>query len=152
MTEHSRTSKPQKKAPEAGRRNTILVVDDHPLMRKMLVDLINDKTDAQFCLEADSTEIASTTLDHEAVDFALLDISANPDDGVRSAELLKLRCPMLPVMAVCISNKGEIGGTRNTVFSGEQTERILASVRYMQSLVRCGLSGFTVFVKIENGL
>ena len=152
MTEHSRTNKPQKKAPEAGRRNTILVVDDHPLMRKMLVDLINDKIDAQFCLEADSTEIASTTFDHEAVDFALLDISANPDDGIRSAELLKLRCPMLPVMAVCIQGKGKTEKTINTIINPQQTDRILAGVRYMQSLVRSGLSGFTIFVKIENGL
>ena len=147
--ERSWTDELTQAAPKAGRRSTILVVDDRPVMRKMLVGLINDKTDARFCMEAESAESASRTLDCEEVDFALLDISADPCHGARSAELLKLRCPMLPVMTISIQRHGK---TTKTAISREQTERILAGVRYMQSLVRCGLSGFTIFLKIENEL
>ncbi len=130
----------------------VLIVDEHPAIRKMLVSLINKEPDIDICFEADNIEVAYRTLDKQTVDFALVDISSNPRKGTRSAELLKLRCPMLPVMAITTSLKAAIGKKPQAPISTEQAERILSAIRYMQSLVRSGLSGFTVFVKAENNL
>jgi DNA-binding NarL/FixJ family response regulator len=126
----------------------MIIVDEHPAIRKMLVNLISEKLDVEFCFEAESVEVASKTIDCQTVDFALVDVSGNMRDGARCAELLKLRCPRLPVMAVSV----ETGKNSKTSISSEQAERILAAVRYMQSLIRSGLSGFTVFVKAKDGL
>jgi DNA-binding NarL/FixJ family response regulator len=128
----------------------VLIVDEHPAIRKMLVSLINEKLGADFCLEAESIDVASETIDCQTVDFALVDVSSNPREGARCAELLKLRCPMLPIMAVSVKTNTLADKNSKTFISAEQAERILTAIRYMQSLVRSGLSGFTVCVKAEK--
>lgn len=130
----------------------VLIIDEHPTIRKMLVSLINEKFGVDFCSEAESIDVASETLNSQTIDFALMDISQNRRQGARLAELLKLRCPKLPVMTVSIRQETVTGKKPEAPISAEQAERILAAIRYMQSLVRSGLSGFTVFVKDENNL
>ncbi len=128
----------------------VLIVDEHPTIRKMLVNLINEKLGVELCFEAESIDVASETFDCQTVDFALVDVSSNQREGARLTELLKLRCPMLPIMAVSVKTNALTDKSSKTPISTEQAERILAAIRYMQSLVRCGLSGFTVFVKAEK--
>jgi DNA-binding NarL/FixJ family response regulator len=128
----------------------VLIVDECSAIRKMLVGLINEELDVDLCFEAESIEVAYETLDCQAVDFALVDVSSNLRGGTRSAELLKLRCPMLPVMAVSVKTEAPTNKSSKAFISAGQAERILAAIRYMQSLVRSGLSGFTVFVKDEK--
>ncbi len=139
-------SKPSCRA-KSGR---VLIIDEHPAIRKMLVSLINEELDVDLCFEAESIDVASETFDYRTVDFALVDVSSNPREGARSAELLKLRCPMLPIMAVSVKTNALTDKNSKTFISTEQAESILAAIRYMQSLVRSGLSGFTVFVKAEK--
>ena len=129
---------------------SVLIVNEHPAVRKMLISLINEEPEVDVCFEADSIEVAYKTLEKQTVDFALVDISSNPRKGTRCAELLKLRCPMLPVMAVSCTKAPM--GTKQTSISSEQAQSILSAIRYMQSLLKCGLFGFTVFVKEENNL
>jgi DNA-binding NarL/FixJ family response regulator len=125
----------------------ILVVDEHARLRKMLVDLVKEKTGIAFCLEAETADVASKTVDGQAVDFALVDISSDPGRGARLAELLRLRCPKLPVMSVTIEGKPAAQAIHKADISPEQIETILAGIRYMQSLIRAGLSGFTVCIE-----
>ena len=131
---------------------SVLIVNEHPAVRKMLISLINEEPEVDVCFEADNIEVAYKTLEKQAVDFALVDISSNPRKGTRCAELLKLRCPMLPVMAVSTCPKAAIGTKPQDSMSTEQAESILSAIRYIQSLLKCGLLGFTVFVKAENNL
>lgn len=141
--------------PQGGRGSTsrrVLIINEHPAIRKMLVSLINEEPDVDVCFEADSIEVAYRTLEKQTVDFALVDISSNPRKGTRCAELLKLRCPMLPVMAVSTCPKSALDAKPQDSISTEQAQSILSAIRYMQSLLKCGLLGFTVSVKAENNL
>jgi chemotaxis response regulator CheB len=149
-TETSDRSIPQDGSVSMSRR--VLIINEHPAIRKMLVSLINDEPDVDVCFEADNIEVAYRTLEKQTVDFALVDISSNPQKGTRCAELLKLRCPMLPVMAVSTCPKANIGTKLQDSISTKQAETILSAIRYMQSLMKCGLLGFTVSVKAENNL
>jgi response regulator RpfG family c-di-GMP phosphodiesterase len=128
----------------------VLIVDEHPAIRKMLVGLINEKLGVDLCFEAESIEVAYETLDSQTVDFALVDVSSNLREGTRLAELLKMRCPMLPIMAVSVKTNAPAGKDSRALISDGQAERILTAIRYMQSLVRSGLCGFTVSVKAEK--
>lgn len=125
----------------------ILVVDEHPRLRQMLVSLIKEKTEIEHCLEAQTLDVASKALNGQGVDFALVDISCDPCRGARLAEMLRLRCPMLPVMSVSIEAKPSAEAIQKAAISPEQIETILAGIRYMQSLVMAGLSGFTVRIE-----
>jgi DNA-binding NarL/FixJ family response regulator len=149
-TEMSDRSMPQDGRGGMSRR--VLVINEHPEIRKMLVSLINQQPDVEACFEADNIEVAYRTLDKQTIDFALVDITSNPRKGTHYAELLKLRCPMLPVMAISNYPQAAIDTKQQASISTEQAERILSAIRYMQSLLRCGLLGFTVLVKDENNL
>jgi response regulator RpfG family c-di-GMP phosphodiesterase len=130
----------------------ILIVDEHPGLRKTLTGLINEKIEVESCIVAENVEAASRAVECEPVDFALVDVSSSPKRSGRIAESLKLRCPMLPVMAVSIASKNTEDITSKKALRPEHSERILAGVRYMQSLVNCGLLGFSIFVKVDDGL
>jgi chemotaxis response regulator CheB len=153
--EQCETEMSDRSIPQGGRvsmSRRVLIINEHPAIRKMLVSLINEEPDVDVCFEADNIEVAYRTLDKQTVDFALVDISSNPRKGTRCADLLKLRCPMLPVMAVSTCPKAALGTKPQDSISTEQAESILSAIRYMQSLLKCGLLGFTVFVKAENKL
>lgn len=148
MMEQCETKRPDLSIPKRSNISySVLIINEHPLIRKMLVGLINEEPDVDVCLEADNIEVAYRTLDEKTVDFVLVDITSNPRKGTRCAELLKLRCPMMPIMAVSTCHKAANSTRPHNSISPEQTQRILSAIRYMQSLLKCGLQGFTVFVK-----
>ncbi|HEY6394961.1 MAG TPA: sigma 54-interacting transcriptional regulator, partial [Candidatus Binataceae bacterium] len=71
-------------APQSGPYR-ILVVEDEPLMRSIIVDLA--KSDGNIVLEAASAEVARTTFEKEKIDLAVLDL--NLAGGSNGLDLLK---------------------------------------------------------------
>lgn len=129
---------------------SVLILDQYPAIRKMLACLLNEILDIEQCFESENIESALSVLDGQTVDFAIVDASSSPTVGNRWVEQLKLQCPMLPVMSVSILPEAAAGNESIALISLEQTQRITAAVRYVQTLMRTGFSGFTVFVNAEN--
>jgi len=129
-------------------KSKILIVDDQPARRRMLVGLIAEQIEAMICLEADSADSASKALEHQPVDFAIVEISPHPAGRCGLAETIKLRCPMLPVLAVSTERYSLKSVDKNREIAPEQSDRILAGIRYMDSLRKSGLLGFTVVVDL----
>ncbi|MFA5422461.1 MAG: hypothetical protein WC374_01205 [Phycisphaerae bacterium] len=128
----------------------VLILNPNTACRKMLACLLNEMLDIKQCFESESIESALSILDSQTVDFAIVDASSSREARNRWVESLKLRCPMLPVMSVSILPADSDSNESMALISLEQTQRIMAAVRYMQTLMRTGLSGFTVFVNAEN--
>ena len=72
--------------PSQTAKKTVLVVDDHPLMRQGLALLINQQQDMQVCGEAEEAQAAMHAIAQLHPDIMILDISLNGPDGL---ELLK---------------------------------------------------------------
>jgi len=124
----------------------ILIIDEHTKRRQMLVNMIRDISDPKLCLEARSAEEAARKVDTERVEFAIVDISDDITEANWLTEEIKLCCPNLPVLAFAVDDAQSV----DSALSEEQVERILSGIRYVQSLAKSGVLGFTVFVGLES--
>ena len=87
-----------KKSP-AQKKKRILVVDDHPMMRQGLAQLISAEPDLAICGEAENAEYALTSLSVLKPDLVLVDISLPGKNGL---ELIKDFQAIQPGQAVLV--------------------------------------------------
>lgn len=78
----------------------ILLVDDHPLMRKGLAITLDAETDLKVVAQADSAEDALEFLSSNPVDLAIVDISLPGMSGLELVKHLSAIHPGLPVLVV----------------------------------------------------
>ena len=78
-----------------GKLNTrkwkILIVDDHPIVRRGLVELIEEQSDLIVCGEADDAADALQMIDENPPDLLLVDISLKGMNGLELIKQLKSR-------------------------------------------------------------
>src|ERR1051325_10816384 len=67
-------------------RKKIFIVDDHPMMREGLAQLIAQESDLMVCGEADDAAEAISKIEKLRPDLALVDITLRPTNGL---ELIK---------------------------------------------------------------
>jgi hypothetical protein len=130
----------------------ILVVGEHTGLRSRLMELVNREVGSGSCLQADSAEQAAKTLQNHRVDFAIVNVPVQHCRGPHLAEKIKLRCPAIPILAVSVTRQklprdGAAETESSQQLNPHTAERIVAGIRYMQSLSHSGVSGFTVVVK-----
>lgn len=67
---------------EARRTARVLIVDDHPVMREGLQELLAQHTDLEVCGQADSIANALQEIERTKPDTIVLDLTLGPEDGV----------------------------------------------------------------------
>src|SRR5512138_2553603 len=72
-------------------KKKILIVDDHPILRKGLSMLINQETDLIVAGEADTAQKALEVMDTTKPDLLIVDISLPGIDGIELIKTVKLR-------------------------------------------------------------
>lgn len=130
----------------------ILIVDEHPSLRSALTDLVDKAIGYGSCLQANSAEQAARTLQSQRVDFAIVNVPVRCCRGPHLAEKIKLHCPAIPILTVSVKPKEALHDGTTELKHPQHidpltAERIVAGVRYIQSLSRSGVSGFVVVVK-----
>src|SRR5689334_12156181 len=81
-----------------GAKALIYLVDDHPVVRSGLAELINQEADMQVCGEAESAEDALGGIAALAPTLAIVDLSLKEANGLELIKNLKVRFPELPVL------------------------------------------------------
>jgi len=120
--------------PSATRRR-ILLVDDHPLLRKGLSELINQEPDLMVAGEAEDGPQALQVLAETRFDLAIVDISLPGVDGIEVLKSLKERYPELPALVVSMHDESLFAeralraGARGFIMKQEAVESILTAVR-----------------------
>ncbi len=116
-------------------KNKILLVDDHPLVREWLANLINEQTDLQICGEAVNAPEAFALIGTARPDIAIVDLSLEGGSGI---ELLKnIRAAYPAVAAIVLSMHDEAlyaeralrAGARGYIMKREATKKILQAIR-----------------------
>jgi hypothetical protein len=73
---------PESHVPASGERLRVLVVDDHPAVRRGLFELLSDQPDFRVIAVASSAEDAMSVAEREAVDVAVVDYQLDGRDGL----------------------------------------------------------------------
>jgi DNA-binding NarL/FixJ family response regulator len=81
-------------------KKKILIVEDHPLFRAMLVQLINQELDMTVCGEAENIKDALTLIEQTLPDAAILDLTLKGPSGLELIKDLKARNLRLPVLVL----------------------------------------------------
>jgi DNA-binding NarL/FixJ family response regulator len=82
----------------AKEKKNILIVDDHPMMRQGLVQLIDDETDLNACGEAGTVAQALNFIAARRPDLVLADISLPDRSGLELIKDIQVFHPGLPVL------------------------------------------------------
>lgn len=84
---------PAPQPPEREHDIRVVVVDDHPLFRKGLIDAVNEEPDLLVCGEASTIASALAVIAAEAPDVALVDLSLGDESGLDLIGALAERHP-----------------------------------------------------------
>src|SRR5262245_4242122 len=86
--------------PSAPTKATVLLVDDQPIVRQGLVQLINATADLSVCAEASTGREALDLLESTNPDVAIVDISLEDRNGVELIKDMVARRPGLACLAM----------------------------------------------------
>lgn len=134
----------------------IMIAGDYPPIRQALVQLVGREGDLGVCVDAENTNQALEAIKKQQVDLAIVDISSKDTNSVQLAETIKLHFPNLPVIILSINDSGARAERSSQAeaeghpLDEQVTEQIIKAVRYIQSLLRSRIWGFTILVKAER--
>lgn len=83
----------------------ILIVDDHPMMRTGLAQLIDNEPDLKVCAEADTAGQAIDIVAKQKFDLALLDISLPDKNGLELIKDIRSLRSELPILVVSMHDE-----------------------------------------------
>ena len=113
----------------------LLIVDDHPMMRQGLAQLIDNEPDLKVCSEADTAGQAMNVLASQRVDMVLLDISLPDKNGLEAIKDIQALKPGLPVLAVSMHDEALYAervlraGGRGYIMKQEGGKKLLEAIR-----------------------
>ena len=125
----------------ASSRNTVSVVlvDDHPIVRRGLAGLINDESDLEVIAEASSIAEALQVLDEHRPDVALIDLSLGDGHGLELIKMLRDRGLDIRMLVCSMLNESLYvdralrAGAAGYLRKDEATENIVEAVRRVAS-------------------
>lgn len=125
----------RKQTVTAKQKNRIFIVDDHPIVRKGLAQLINQEEDLVICGEADNAETALEALKKVKPDIAIVDISLRGIDGFELTRLIRARFDNIPVLVISMHDESLFAeralrvGARGYIMKQEAIEKMMEAIR-----------------------
>ena len=124
---------------KASAKQRILIVDDHPMMRQGLAQLINSEPDLTVCCEADTARQAFEAIGQGKPDLALVDISLPDKSGLELIKDLHALHPELRVLVVSMHDESLYAervlraGGRGYVMKQEGGRKLMEAIRHVLS-------------------
>ena len=112
-----------------------MLVDDHPIVRQGLSELIGHQEDMTVSGEAENVATALAIIDKEQPDLAVVDISLKDSSGIELIKDIKIRYPNVKVLVLSMHDEAFYAervlraGAKGYVTKGEPAETVLAAIR-----------------------
>lgn len=116
-------------------KHHILIVDDHPIVRQGIAQLINRETDLCVCCEAGDADHALEKMKNCSHSIAIVDISLAGVSGIELIQMLRQRGYDIPVLVMSMHDEALYAeralraGARGYIMKQEATEKILSAIR-----------------------
>ncbi len=117
----------------------VFVVDDHPIVRQGLSQLINREPDLLVCGEAEDARTALDALGPAKPDIVIVDVSLDGPDGIELLKTIRSRDSKLPVLMLSMHDESLYAeralraGANGYIMKQEATERVLIAIRQILS-------------------
>jgi DNA-binding NarL/FixJ family response regulator len=119
----------------SNRTSTVFLVDDHPLVREWLTNLINQLPDLRVCGEAAGAEKAFEGMQTGAPDIAIVDLALPEGSGLALVKKISTELPQIAIVVLSMhderyyAERAFRAGARGYVMKGESTSSIAAAIR-----------------------
>ncbi|MHC4617292.1 MAG: response regulator transcription factor [Planctomycetota bacterium] len=113
----------------------ILIVDDHPIVRQGLGELINQEEDLSVCGQAEDAPAALKIIKQLGPDLAVVDISLKETSGMELIKDIRSQHPNLPVLALSMHDESLFAeralraGAKGYIMKAEATENVVTAIR-----------------------
>lgn len=120
-------------------KTRILIVDDHPIVRQGLTELINQEKDLMVCEQAEDAAEAMGIIKKLKPDMAIVDISLKETSGMELIKDIKVHYPNLVVLALSMHDESLYAeralraGAKGYVMKVEATEKVVTAIRKILS-------------------
>jgi DNA-binding NarL/FixJ family response regulator len=115
-------------------KRRILVVDDHPLVREGLTNLIDSTSDLTVCGEAGDTKGALEAISRTRPDLAIIDLSLGGESGVDLIREIRERFPRVTMIVLSMHDEriyGEaaiLAGARGYIMKRESSTKVVEAI------------------------
>jgi DNA-binding NarL/FixJ family response regulator len=117
------------------RKQSVFLVDDHPLVREWLANLINQQPDLEVSGNASKSAPALKLINDVQPDIAIVDISLDGDSGTELIKELKAAHPKVVVLVLSMhdelayAERALRAGAAGYVMKREATKKVLLAIR-----------------------
>jgi DNA-binding NarL/FixJ family response regulator len=120
---------------KSGTRRRVFIVDDHPLVREGLANLINQQPDLVVCGQAEDAAQTLAGIGASQAELALIDISLKTASGLELVKDLKVHFPDVALIVLSMhdemlyAERAIRAGARGYVMKRETTKEVLTAIR-----------------------
>ena len=113
----------------------VLLVDDHPLVREGLVNLISQQADLQICGEAGNEPQALELIRTVQPNVAIVDISLESGSGIELIKSIKAMFPAVTVLVLSMHDESLYAeralraGARGYIMKREAAKKVIQGIR-----------------------
>jgi DNA-binding NarL/FixJ family response regulator len=117
----------------------IVIVDDHPIVRHGLAQLINDEPGLNVCGSAANPAEALEVLEQQVPDLVIVDLSLGDDSGLDLLKTLHSQRPELPVLVLSMHDEAYYAdrvlraGAMGYIMKQEAAEQMISAIHQVLS-------------------
>ncbi len=118
-------------------KKTIFLVDDHPLVREWLTQLIQQQPDLTVCGEAESAPQALQAIIGLKPHVAIVDLSLKDSSGIELIKDLKQCCPSVAVLVLSMheelhyAERALRAGAKGYIMKRETAKKVITAIRHV---------------------
>ncbi len=113
----------------------ILIVDDHPIVRQGLAQLIDQEEDLHICGQAEDAHQAMRAIRELQPDLVIVDVTLRTTSGIDLIKDIKIQYPEVPVLTLSMHDEALYAeralraGAKGYIMKQEATEEVVTAIR-----------------------
>jgi DNA-binding NarL/FixJ family response regulator len=121
--------------PRRAGKARVMLVDDHPIVRQGLANLIEDEEDLSVCAQVESAEEALAAMETARPDVIVIDIALGERSGLELVKDVRARWPDMPMLVLSMhdellfAERSLRAGAKGYIMKQEATEKVMEGIR-----------------------
>jgi DNA-binding NarL/FixJ family response regulator len=116
-------------------KKRVIIVDDHPMLRERLVQVVNHEEDLEACSEAEDSTQAMEAILRETPDLVIVDITLKDSSGLELIKQIREHSATLPILVLSMHEESLYAervlraGGNGYITKHEHPKEVIAAIR-----------------------